>query len=209
MYILIADQHPKVRSVVKKSVRLIYPEAIFSEAEDGASTLLLLSKENFQLAIIEDDLPILSGIDVLDKYTSNKRSDTQFILISAKHKFDNYLKGIKLGVKVYINTGHLEHEIERGITAIKHDGIHLSARLSEELKTINGFAEKVTILSRKERIFLSELKEGLSIEEISDKLVISNRSVNLITANICEVIDIPKNQTSLKDWAISHKHYFK
>lgn len=206
---LIADQHPLNRTAIKSAIKLIYPKAIFSESEDGASSLLILSKENIQLAIIDENLPILNGIDVIEKYQHSKLGDAEFILVSDKHHYNNYQKGIQLGVKVFIDKDHIDHELKYGLRAIQNGTKFLCGCLTQEISTINSFVSKVAKLSTKERIFLAELKEGKSIQEISDKLVISNKSIDSITANICTMIEIPESKSSLADWAVSHKHYFK
>lgn len=206
--VLIADQHPKVRSALMRSISKIYPQAVFIESENGASSLLILTKKQIHLTIIDENIPILSGIEVIEKYYNSGTATSDFILISAKHNFNNYQKGIKLGVNVFIDKSHADQEIKYGIRAIQNGTRFLCGCLTEEISIINRFASKISNLSTNERMFLGQLKEGKSIQEISDKLVISNKSVNQITSNICAVINIPADKEKLTNWAINHKHYF-
>jgi len=206
--VLLADQHPIVVSALKRSLLKIYPQAVFHVAEDGASALLLLNKEHIHLAVIDENTPILSGIEVIEKCAKSESNQTKFILISAKHNFNNYQKGIRLGVQVFIDKAQAEHEMKYGIRAILNGTKFLCGCLTEEISIINGFASKVANLSHNERVFLGELKEGKTIKEISDKLVISSKSVNQITSKICAMIDIPADKKILSSWAVNHKHYF-
>jgi len=207
--VLIADRYPIIKSAIKRSLSKIYPQAVFHESEDGASTLLLLNKEEIHLAVIDENLPILNGIEVIEKCVKSGSNKTKFILISAKHNFNNYQKGVRLGVQVFIDKAQAEHEMKYGIRAILNGTKFLCGCLTEEISIINGFAAKVADLTPNERVFLGELKEGKTIKEISDKLVISSKSVNQITSKICAMIDIPVDKKKLSSWAITHKHYFK
>jgi len=206
--VLIAEQHPDVVTALKRSILDIFPHAIFHVTEDGASALLLLNKHDFQLAIINEFLPILSGIEVIEKCSKTLGNKINFIFTSTKHNFNTYQKAIKLGVSVFIDKGQIENEIKYGIRALQNGTIFLCACLTEEIEIINRFADKLNNLSHSERIFLGELKEGKSIKEISDKLVISSKSVKQITSKICAIIEIPADKNTLSSWAINHKHYF-
>lgn len=206
---LIADHQPLTRSVIKKTIAEIYPNSVFVETEDGASTLLLLSKEHFHLAIIDENIPILDGINVIENFAKEETYATKFILISTKHNYSNYQKGIELGVNVYIDKSHVKNEIKYGIRALKNGSTFLCDCLTKEMSIINGFANKISNLGPKEILFLNELKEGKSIQEISDHMVISNKSVKQIVLNICDAFDINKDIKTLSAWAKSHKHYIQ
>ncbi len=187
----------------------MYPNSMFSETEDGASTLLLLNKEHFHLVIIDENIPILDGINVIENYKKEDSFSTKFILTSAKHNFDNYQKGIKLGVNVYIDKSEVKNEIKYGIRALKNGSRFLCDCLTEEMSIINGFANKISTLGPKEQIFLNELKDGKSIDEISEQMIISNKSVNQIITNICTAINIRPDFNELTSWAKRHKQYIK
>ena len=207
--VLVADQHSATRSEFIKSIKTIYPKAIFDESEDGASTLLLLNKENFDLAIIDENIPILKGLDVIEKYEGKDTIQTNFILMSDKHNYNGYQQGVKLGVNYYVDKMDARQDLVNALDAIETENKFLSKSLTEEIKTIQNIRDKVVKLSPNERIFLEELKKGKSIQEISDQLVISSKSVAQIIKNICAMLDIPAEKQSLLNWVINHKHYFK
>lgn len=192
-----------------RSIQSVYPHTVFFESENGASSLLLLNKEKIDLAIIDENLPIISGVDVIERYIQANSLNAKFILLSEKHNYINYQKSVKLGVQVFVDKDQIDQDILTGIKAIKTGKKYICDCLIEEINTIEMFATKVANLSAKERIFLTELKKGKSIQEISDKLVISNKSVNQITSNISEKLDLPSNKTFLARWALTHKHYIK
>ena len=121
--------------------------------------------------------------------------------------YNNYQKGIKLGVNVYIDKSHVKNEIKYGIRALKNRSKFLCDCLTEEMSIINGFANKISTLGAKEQVFLNGLKEGKSIQDISNQMVISNKSVKQIISNICTAINIRPDNNTLTSWAKSHKHY--
>jgi YesN/AraC family two-component response regulator len=62
--IVLADDHPVVRKGLKLSIEEDSKLRVIAEAGDGEAALALIKDLNPQLAILDIDMPKLSGLDV-------------------------------------------------------------------------------------------------------------------------------------------------
>ena len=100
---IVADDSKVIRLVISKILQSFGFEAI--DAEDGESVLelYLSSKEDVSLIIMDQNLPLLDGLDVLRMIRQNKNIIQPSILLMAS-TFDEYrvAEAIESGVDDYI-----------------------------------------------------------------------------------------------------------
>lgn len=100
---IVADDSKVIRLVISKILQSFGFEAI--DAEDGESVLelYLSSKEDVSLIIMDQNLPLLDGLDVLRMIRQNENIIQPSILLMAS-TFDEYrvAEAIESGVDDYI-----------------------------------------------------------------------------------------------------------
>jgi len=102
MKILIVDDFATMRKILKNILKQLGFKNII-EADDGKSALKILKKENFDLILSDWNMPVISGLELLNKVKSdNELKNIPFVMVTAEAQKDNILEAVKAGVNSYI-----------------------------------------------------------------------------------------------------------
>ncbi len=97
---LIVDDEPHVRLFVKMLLKQLGIEQTW-EAGDGVKALAMVAAHNPQLVLLDINLPMMSGLEVLGTITSERRH-LPVIMISAQSSMKTVMECVKLGATAYI-----------------------------------------------------------------------------------------------------------
>ncbi len=97
--ILIADDDTDLRQIIKDQLG---PEGfVLDEAEDGAKAITMLERGNYGLMLLDINMPVKSGIDVL-KFIKEKDLACKVIMLTGRVGFSTATETLKLGADDYI-----------------------------------------------------------------------------------------------------------
>jgi DNA-binding response OmpR family regulator len=97
--ILLADDDPDLRRIVKDQLG---PQGfVLDEAEDGAKAITMLEKGNYGLMLLDINMPVKSGIDVL-KFIKQKGLACKVIMLTGRVGFAVGTETLELGADDYI-----------------------------------------------------------------------------------------------------------
>jgi DNA-binding response OmpR family regulator len=97
--ILFVDDDADLRRIVKDQLG---PQGyVVDEAEDGAKAIALLEKGNYGLMLLDINMPVKSGIDVL-KFIKEKGLSCKVIMLTGRVGFSVATETLKLGADDYI-----------------------------------------------------------------------------------------------------------
>src|SRR5512135_2384879 len=97
--ILIVDDDTDLRRIVKDQLT---PQGfVVDEAEDGAKAIAMLEKGNYGLMLLDINMPVKSGIDVL-KFIREKGLPCKVIMLTGRVGFSVATETLKLGADDYI-----------------------------------------------------------------------------------------------------------
>lgn len=80
--ILIADDEAILRMLISDSLEDL--DIILEEAEDGEIALSKIKNNDYDLVILDYMMPKLTGIDVLDNLSEEKKSTMDIMMVTAK-----------------------------------------------------------------------------------------------------------------------------
>ncbi|MCD6116046.1 response regulator [bacterium] len=101
--ILIVDDEPGFRKLILKAISRENPECEFEEAEDGENALKKLTSENFNTVILDVNMPVMDGFEVLKSIRDNEKiADLPVIMCTGSNDRDEVMKIIGMGVSGYI-----------------------------------------------------------------------------------------------------------
>lgn len=206
--LLIAVQNPVLCSEIAQIIRDEYPHVIISKMNNGASALLGLDQDSYDLAILQDELYILNGIEVAEKYQKAQKKKVQFILFSESMQMEYFQKGRELNFDAYLTKDDLKNEIKDCLSAVLNDSCFVSKSMQKLIKKFGQLSKKLASLSPTEKLFLNEINEGKNVQEISDKLVLSSKSISQITNSISKKLEIEPEDQSIKEWTQKNKAIF-
>jgi DNA-binding response OmpR family regulator len=99
--ILTVDDSKTIRMIVKKAFSP-YNCDLF-EGENGVEGLAIANKEKPDLIILDITMPVMTGIEMLEKLKSEKDlKDIPVIMLTAESGKENVMKIVKMGVRDYV-----------------------------------------------------------------------------------------------------------
>lgn len=101
--ILIVDDFPIMRGIIKRMLTKRFGLENIFEADDGITAWEILNSEKIHLVICDWNMPNMKGIDLLRKLRGDKRlKDLPFVMVTAEGKEDNVREATLAGVTGFI-----------------------------------------------------------------------------------------------------------
>ncbi len=200
-----ADDHPMLRKGITDFIVESEELEWAGSAEDGKQALDKIRNIKPDIAILDIEMPHLTGIEVAKTLIAEGTS-TQFIIMTL-FKDEAFLRNaLAAGIKGYLLKESKEKEILDCIRNVNAGRAFVNASLSYLL--ISQEAEKNTILtslSKHEINILKLIAKQKTSSEIADMLFISPKTVSNHRSNIGKKLDLKGEQNGLLKWAIEHK----
>jgi DNA-binding NarL/FixJ family response regulator len=211
--IVLADDHPVVRKGLKLSIEEDSRLKVIAEAGDGEAALALIRDLNPQLAILDIDMPKLSGLDVA-RQVAKLGLATKIIFLSFHRDEDFFRDAMETGGKGYLLKDSATDEIVTAVHTVAAGQVYMSSAITLQLLQGNGAASQakddslIRDLTPSERRILLLIADGLSSKEIGNELSIHYRTVENHRTNICRKLGI-EGANALLRFAVQHKGNFR
>jgi len=202
--ILVADDHPILLKGLVDELNN-YNYNVVAAVNNGAKALDEIIVLNPEIALLDIEMPLLSGFEVIQK-CKEKNLDTKFIILTS-HKEKGFVhKAKKLNIMGYIIKDEPFIEIHKCIESVKKGIPYFSSVFSSVIDTeIEPQLQKIKFLSPSERTIVRMIAQGNSSKTIGEQLSISTRTVEKHRSNIITKLDLTKEIDSLTLWAKEHK----
>lgn len=101
--VLVVDDAPFIRDLIKKALRSHFPDLQIEEAVNGNKARQLLARTSFDLILCDWEMPELSGLELLQWFRAQPGQEkTPFIMVTSRGDRDNVVEAIKAGVSDYV-----------------------------------------------------------------------------------------------------------
>lgn len=206
--ILIADDHPVMLKGLGVELEAVGYK-IVGLAENGASALQLIVEKQPNIAILDVEMPLLSGFEVIEKCKA-KCPNTKFIIMTY-HKEKGFLvQAKKCGANAYLLKEDGIDEIETCIQKILDNEFYYSKSLENNIQDIIDLElKKIKLLTPSERSILRMISNAETSGDIASQLQISRRTVEKHRSNIIKKLDIDNTINALPQWISNHKELIK
>lgn len=202
--ILVADDHPLLlKGLVSELKTKKYN--VVAEAVNGIEALDLIVSKKPDIAILDIEMPLLSGIEVLKKARESEVK-TRFVILTS-HKEEGFIyKAKQLGIDGYLLKEEPFSEIETCIQKVSNGETYFSSTFNRVLEAeINPQLKKIKLLSPSERTILRWVAQGKSSNEIAEHLLISVRTVQKHRSNIIYKLGLENYKDQLVAWTRKYK----
>ena len=194
--VLIADDHPLIRSGLRVLLEREKEFEVVAEASDGYEVLELVLKSKPAVAMLDVGMPRLNGIDAAQQI-SEKAPSVRVIIVSM-HSDEGYvLRALKAGAKGYLLKASTESDVLRAVRAVAAGQAYFSPEISrvlaeEYVREIRsrGVQDSYDLLSIREREILQLLVTGKPNREIADLIHVSHFTVETHRNNIFQKLHI-------------------
>lgn len=101
--VLVVDDAPFIRDLVKKCLRNSFPGVTTEDAVNGRKAQALLMRESFDLILCDWEMPEMSGLELLAWVRSQEQfKTTPFIMVTSRGDKENVVQAIQAGVSDFI-----------------------------------------------------------------------------------------------------------
>jgi len=204
--IVIADDHPLLLKglwdfLLEKGYDLL------GKAGDGRQALALIEKHTPDIAILDIQMPELSGIEVA-RICKQKNISTRIILITLHKGKELFEEASKLNLYGYILKDNALEEIVFCLDSIQGNKRYFSPKLTSHLTEGTPIQKQLQELTPSERKILKRISTGMTNQGIAEALFLSIRTVEKHRSNIIQKLALDSKTNSLLIWAQQHKDEF-
>lgn len=194
--LVIADDHPLFRNGLRDAIVPHQQFSILAESADGEAVLTAIHELKPQIAILDIQMPRMSGLEVA-KTIHQENLDVSVIILTMFDDEDVFNKAMEYGVMGYILKESATLDIIYGISKVAQGEYYISPRLAipasrpEQARALfNEKQNERNTLTPTEQQVLRFVAEKKSTREIADTLFISYRTVEHHRANICRKLGL-------------------
>jgi two-component system response regulator NreC len=194
--VLIADDHPLIRSGLRALLERDGEFEVVAEASDGYEALELATTRRPDVILLDVGMPRLPGTDAA-KYICEKVPSARIIMVSM-HSDESYvLRALKAGAKGYLLKASPEADVLAAIRAVAAGNAYFSPAITrllvEEYVTEvrrRGVEDSYDLLSLREKEIMQLLVSGKSNREIGDLIHVSVSTVETHRNNIFQKLHV-------------------
>jgi DNA-binding NarL/FixJ family response regulator len=195
--IIVADTH----AIVRRGLREILDErtgmVVRGEAQTGEEVLVAIEKQNFNVLLLDVNMPDRDGIELLQQVREMK-PELPVIMLSGAFHCDLAIKAIKGGAAGYLTSGTPPEELVKAIHIVSRGERYITPQLADCMASAlqNGGNHDGTPhdqLSEREYQVLCMLGSGLAVKEIAYELGLSDKTVSTYRARVVEKLGLQSN----------------
>lgn len=204
--VLIADDHTVVRHGLKEILTRELGKIKIAEARDAREATALLTKDKWDLVLLDINMPGRSGLEVLNDARQLCPTAAVLVLTAFPEK-EFAVRAFKLGAAGYLNKQSAFDEL---LTAVKHvlgGKKYVTTSLAEILASNLGAEQKQVpheTLSNRELQVLRMIAAGRTLKEIANELSLSEKTVGTYRMRITEKMQLANN-VELTRYALQHQ----
>lgn len=202
--VVIADDHPMLLQGLENTLTNGGVK-VMAAASDGTAALQSILDHLPDLAILDIEMPYLTGFAIADE-CRKRELKTKFIILSYHKEAAFIVQAQNSGVSGYLLKEDTSLEIFRCIQAVMDGGTYYSqSMVDKELNFANENLKRLASLSPSEKKILKMIATQLSSQEIADKLHVSERTIEKHRSNIISKLNLSGQANSLSLWSLENK----
>lgn len=204
--VLIADDHALFRDGLRRILNETDDIDVVAEAIDGMDILKKAKECDWDIALLDINLPDINGLDILKRILSAKASSR--VLVLSMYPEEEYaIRAIRSGASGYLTKDSSIDQLISVIRRLANGGKYVNPELAENLLFNPAMdSEKFTHTTFSDREFhvFKSIVAGESLTLIANKLSLSVKTVSTYRSRILEKMNM-KNNAQLVRYAIQHR----
>ncbi len=211
--IIIADDHPVFRNGLRKLIEEDSSIKVIGEAENGEKVLEIINELKPEIAVLDIDMPKMTGIQVLKSLTKAK-VEIKIIFLTVFASEDIFNKAMNLGISGYLLKDSAVTEIIECIHKVAEGNYYISPSVSgflvsrkDKMKKLEKENPALQGLTKTELNVLKLVADGKTSKDIGDELFISPKTVENHRVSISHKLNLSGSNSLIK-YAIKNRHLF-
>lgn len=195
LQILIADDHSIVREGVVKSLSSISSDIIFKEAGSTAEVLRTIANDQFNLIILDINMPGRNGMEVL-KEIRETNPEVPVIIFSMYPEDQFAVRAIKAGAAAYLTKDTPAAELCNAVRKILNGERYMTPSIADlitsEIRDLRSREAHEILSDREYEVFLL-IASGKSVSDIARELSLSVKTISVYRSNILGKMNLKNN----------------
>lgn len=203
--VLIADDHPVVRQGVKQILTEELQLKQFDEARNAREVLEKVSRNKWDILILDINLPDMSGLEIL-RQLKKVHPDLPVLVLTVFDEDQIAIRVLKAGASGFVTKETMPNELIAAVKKIHSGGKYVSPSLAEKL-VFNIYTEEEKPvhhkLSNREYQVICLIAAGKSVKQIAEELYLSIQTIRTYRTRILEKMEL-NTDAELIHYAIQH-----
>lgn len=203
--ILLTDDHAVVRQGLKQILSAELKGVRFGEAGNASEAIECLSRENWDVVVLDITMPGRGGLEVLKEIKSTRPGLP--VLVLSMHPEDQFaVRILKAGASGYMTKESAPVELVKAVRKVLAGGRYVSPSLAETMAaflTVDARPPHER-LSDREFLVLRLIASGKQVGVIARELSLSVKTVSTYRARILEKMGM-SNNAELTHYAIQNQ----
>ena len=198
--LVVADDHPLLlRGLVDQLKEYNYD--IVATAGNGALALDTIMELQPDIAILDEEMPLLTGFEVIKK-CKEKGIRTKFIILTSHKEKAFIYKAKKLNISGYLIKDEPFIEVHNAIQSVSRGTPYFSAVFNSVFEDeVAPQLLQMKLLTPSERTIVRLVAQDKSSKEIGELLSLSYRTIEKHRSNIIDKLGLVKEKDMLTIWA--------
>lgn len=181
---IIIDDHPLARMAIRN---LLENEGfnIVAEAGDGGEALMAVAEYQPEVVIVDVDIPVMSGIEVVEKLRKKQFSHI-IIVVSAKNDLFYGKRSADAGANAFISKKEGINNIISAIHAAQNGYSYFPFSLSGFVGSLSNEQAMLQSLSSQEVKVMRAILNGADNMQIASEMHISSKTVSTYKGRLME-----------------------
>jgi DNA-binding NarL/FixJ family response regulator len=190
--LVIADDHAIVRGGLKQMFAMVPDFEVVGEAVNGAEVLDCVRRLEFDLLLLDLNMPGVSGPDLIVRLKA-QRAALPILVLSMHNETQVAVRVLKAGANGYITKDSEPDILVTAIRKVAAGGKYIVPELAEKMVfdvTTPGVQSPHAILSNRELEVFRLLTTGKGVNDIAEQLCISNKTVSTHKVHLMEKLQL-------------------
>ena len=191
MRLLVAEDQSMLRDALFQLLLLQEDVEDVLQAGDGQEAIRLLETHPVDIAILDIEMPIKTGLEVLE-WAKSQQPQLKVVIVTTFKRPGYFERALKAGVDAYV----LKERRITDLMATLHTVLAGQKEYSPEL--MEGILTHPNPLSPQEKAVLKEVAKGASNQEIADRLFLSNGTIRNYMSAVLTKLDAENRTEAAK-----------
>lgn len=204
--VLVADDHALFRDGLRRIFSETEDIEVVAEAVDGKDILMKARECEWDIILLDINLPDINGLDILKRILSVNTA-ARILVLSMYPEEEYAIRAIRSGASGYLTKDSPTDQLINVIRRLARGGKYVNPELAEKLlfnPVLDSTALTHTTFSDRELHVFKLIVSGESLTSIANKLSLSVKTVSTYRSRILEKMNM-KNNAQLVRYAIQHR----